>query len=65
MRINLNNQQTIDKVVSLCGELDITNPTQLIYHLIEQAYNNLPPSQDAQGCKENGKQENTNKNNLY
>jgi hypothetical protein len=55
MRINLNSQHAIDKVVSLCNTLDVSNPTQLIYLLIEQAYN----KENAQGCKENANKENS------
>ena len=59
MRININNQDTIDKIIGLCSELDVKNPTQLIYMLIEEKVLFV---ENAQGCKDYAKKERINKN---
>ena len=56
MRINLNNQVTIDQVVELCNKLSIS-PTRLIIDLIDQHHAQI-------GCKENANTEENKKNNL-
>ena len=56
MRINLNNQVTIDQVVELCKEFS-TSPTRLIIDLIEKQHAQI-------GCKDNAKTEENEKDTL-
>ena len=56
MRINLNNQVTIDQVLELCEKLS-TSPTRLIIDLIAQYHAQI-------GCKQNANIEENKKDNF-
>jgi hypothetical protein len=56
MRINLNNQVTIDQVMELCQELSIS-PTRLIIDLIDRQHAQI-------GCKDNANTEENTKDTL-
>jgi hypothetical protein len=56
MRINLNNQVTIDQVMELCQELSIS-PTRLIIDLIDRQHARI-------GCKQNANTEENTKDTL-
>lgn len=61
MRINLNNEGTIDQVMELCKQLDIS-PTRLIIDLIEKHHTQYQSQKHhAQiGCNTNDKKKNNN-----
>ena len=64
MRINLNNQVTIDQVNVLCQQLN-TSPTRLIIDLIEKHHKQYNTQHYAQiGCKENANTEENEKDTL-